>query len=252
MQSWQREETIVLWLVIGIFLVLIIAISFILLLKTNYSKHIESKNRIDELNKSHLKTLELSSIKIQEQERQRIGNDLHDSVVNSLNILYLKSQAGLSEEVLVEDIQETIKLTRRISHDLNPPLLEFQSIQDSIRDILTQWKKYYTIQINIDCRTSLFLNEEEKTHLVRIVQELMTNIHKHARCSSIKFYLRISKKYLAIALEDDGKGFSVQSVKKGIGLKSIQVRSTILNSNFKYKSQLARGTKFLMIKKITQ
>lgn len=252
MQSWQREETIVLWIIIGMFLVLTISFSFILLLKSNYSKHIDSKNKIDELNKSHLKKLELSSIKIQEQERQRIGNDLHDSIVNSLNILYLKSQAGLNEEVLVKDIQETINLTRRISHDLNPPLLEFQSIQDAIRVILTQWEKYYIIQINIDCRAQLFLKVEEKTHLIRIIQELMTNIHKHACCSSIKFYLRMSKKYLVIALEDDGKGFCIESAKKGIGLKSIKVRSKILNSNFKYKSQLTRGTKFLMLKKITQ
>lgn len=250
MQPWQNENTFIIWYVIGLFLVLIISVGFILLLKTNHKKHVENKKKIKVLNEQHKNKLEISSVLIQEKERQRIGSDLHDSVINSLNVLYLKSQAGQSDQkMLINDIQETIFLTRRISHDLNPPLLEYQNIEDLCRDIIKQWATFYNTKTNINTQQFFDLTVEQKVHLIRMVQELITNIHKHAKATSIELTLRTTKQNLMLLVKDDGIGFSYKPHDKttGLGLQNIQARAKILNATFKYKKGTTNGTTFIFL-----
>lgn len=247
MQPWQEETIIIKWLIVGIILVLIISISFILLMKINYSTYLQSKQKIKDLQNDYQKKIELSSIITQENERERIGSDLHDSIINSLNVLYLKSQFGIKEDVLIDNIQETISLTRQIAHDLNPPLLEHQTIEDTLRNILNQWKTFYEIEININFIETFDLSTEQKKHLTRILQELMTNIHKHAQCTSVQFYLRLSKNFLAILLKDNGVGFAQDVNIKGLGLNNIKTRTRILKGIFKFKKRLPTGTVFLLL-----
>lgn len=244
---WQRENTILIWFIIGLFLVMIISIAFIVLLKVNHKKHLDNQQHIKRLNQKHSKKLQRSSIDIQEKERQRIGSDLHDSIINELNILFLQSQAGQSEEQLVDGIQKTIQLTRRISHDLNPPLLDYAALDSLVKDLFQQWNAFYTIQLHIDKRASFELTTEQKMHLIRIVQELMSNIYKHAQASQIAFQLRLSEKAVAFVMHDNGKGFSAHLNHKGLGLQNIQVRATLLRAAFKYKPQTPTGTTFLFI-----
>lgn len=249
MHPWQDEDTVVIWFIIGLILVLLLSIAFVFLLKANYKKHLKNKIKIKDLRLKHIKKLELTSVETQEKERKRIGSDLHDSVINSLNILYLKSQSGLSEEVLVDNIQETILLTRRISHDLNPPLLEYENIEHLLKDLLNQWNAFYSIHFHISKQDDFSLNTDEKMHLMRIVQELMSNIYKHAQASVIHFNLRLSNKFFIFSMIDNGKGFDYDKRSAGLGLKNIQVRSDLLKASFKYKQEKSSGTVFLFLLK---
>lgn len=245
--TWQSENTILIWFVIGLILVLIISIAFIILLKANHNKHIDNQQKIKVLNQQHHQKLQLSSVDIQEKERQRIGSDLHDSVINALNILFLQSQAEKNETPLVDSIQETILLTRRISHGLNPPLLAYAAIDHLIKDLFQQWHVFYTIQVYIAKQVVIELSEEQKMHLLRIIQELMNNIHKHAQASQIDFHLRLSKQGLAFSMRDNGIGFSSKPDYKGIGLQNIQLRAELLKATFKYKQSSSTGIVFLFV-----
>ncbi|MDM1046072.1 sensor histidine kinase [Myroides sp. 1354] len=245
--TWQRENIIIIWFIIGLLLVLIISIAFIILLMLNYKKHIDTQHQINLLNQQHSKKLQLSSVDIQEKERQRIGSDLHDSVINALNILFLKSQAGQTDDQLVESIQETIQLTRSISHGLNPPFLNYASLENLIKDLFQQWNIFYTIKLYINKRTSFELTTEQKMHLLRIIQELMSNIHKHAQANQVEFQLRLSEKAVVFAMRDNGKGFQSKCDNQGLGLQNIQVRASLLKATFKYKQQQSVGTVFLFI-----
>lgn len=247
MQNHEQNEHIVLiWLIIGLLLVLIISIAFIILLKHNHKKHVETQHQIQVLNQQHHKKLELSSIAIQEKERQRIGSDLHDSVINSLNILFLQSQLKQEEHKIVDHIQEAISLTRRISHDLNPPLLAYATLEHLLKDFFDQWNAFYTIRLHITTQVAVELSNEQKTHMLRIAQELMNNIHKHAQANEIDVQLRLSQQAVAFAIRDDGIGFSKQENKTGLGMQNIQLRTTLLQAVYKYKSR-PQGTLFLLL-----
>lgn len=245
--AWQRENTILVWFIIGLLLILIISIAFVILLKLNHKKHLDTEDQIQQLNQQHSKKLQLSSVDIQEKERQRIGSDLHDSVINALNVLFLKSQIGQSENQLVDGIQETIQLTRRISHGLNPPLLDYATLENLIKDLFQQWEAFYYIKFHLDKRASFDLTAEQKMHILRIIQELISNIHKHAQANQIEFHLRLSEKAIAFSLCDNGKGFQSKMKHKGLGLQNIQIRATLLKATGKYKQQSSTGTAFLFV-----
>jgi len=245
--TWQRENTILIWFIIGLLLVMIISIAFIILLKLHHKKHVDTQHRIKLLNQQHTKKLQLSSVDVQEKERQRIGSDLHDSVINALNILFLKSQAGQNEGQLVEEIQETILLTRRISHGLNPPLLDYAAIEHLVKDLFQPWNAFYTIQLYIDKHASFELTTEQKMHILRIIQELISNIHKHAQATQIEFQLRVSEKALIFTMRDNGKGFPSNFHHQGLGLQNIQLRANLLKATFKHKRQPTSGTVFLFV-----
>lgn len=245
--DWQRENTILIWFIIGLLLILIISIAFIILLKLNHKKHVDTEDQIQQLNQQYSKKLQLSSVDIQEKERQRIGSDLHDSVINALNVLFLKSQIGQAENQLVDQIQETIQLTRRISHGLNPPLLDYATLDSLIKDLFQQWNTFYDIQFHLDKRASFELTAEQKMHVLRIIQELISNIHKHAHANQIEFHLRLSERAIAFSLRDNGRGFPSKMHHKGLGLQNIQIRATILKATGKYKPQSTTGTVFLFV-----
>ncbi|MBB1149571.1 sensor histidine kinase [Myroides sp. NP-2] len=243
----QSEHIVLIWLILGLLLVLIISIAFIILLKLNHKKHIETQHQIQALNQDHHKKLQLSSLAIQEKERQRIGSDLHDSVINSLNILFLQSQTKQEDPKMVDHIQEAISITRRISHDLNPPLLEFATIEHLIKDLFQQWNTFYNIRLRIDTQAIIELSTEQKTHMLRIAQELMNNIHKHAQASEIDVQLRLTSKAVVFGIRDNGKGCSKQELNKGLGMQNIQLRTTLLKAVHKYKLKPQKGTSFILL-----
>lgn len=249
MQPWQDENVVIIWFFMGLMLVLILTIVLVVIFKKIHKKHLLNKVHLADLAKEHQQQLESSNIEIQDLERKRIGSDLHDSVINSLNVLFLQSQLGIKEDLLVDNIQETILLTRRISHGLNPPLLEYESIDNLIRDLLQEWSVFYTLDIHMDKQQQFELEIDEKMHCLRIVQELISNIHKHAQATVITVHLRLSSRFLVLTLKDNGKGFDDGPIKKGLGLQNIQQRVSILNGLFKFKNLKTQGALFVFVLK---
>ncbi|MGG5507989.1 MULTISPECIES: sensor histidine kinase [unclassified Myroides] len=248
----ENEYVILSWLIIGLLLVLFISIAFLILLKANHKKHVDTKKEIHTLNQQHAEKLQRSSLDIQEKERQRIGSDLHDSVINSLNVLYLKSQITQDEQLLIDGIQETITLTRRISHGLNPPLLAYASLDNLIKDLFQQWTIFYTLNIHIHKQFNPELSTEQKIHILRIIQELINNIYKHAQASEIDFHLRVSKPSVAFILRDNGRGFNTEEANCGLGMQNIQLRTALLKAFHKYKQDTGLGTTFIFYMPLKQ
>ncbi|MBB1139109.1 sensor histidine kinase [Myroides sp. WP-1] len=243
----ENEYVILSWLIIGLFLVFLISLAFLILLKANHKKHVDTKQKIRTLNQQHAEKLQRSSLDIQEKERQRIGSDLHDSVINSLNVLFLKSQMVQDEQILIDGIQETISLTRRISHGLNPPLLAYASLENLVKDLFQQWAIFYTLNIYINKQTILDLSTEQKMHILRIIQELINNVYKHAKASEIDFHLRLSNDSVAFVVRDNGRGFPTRETSCGLGIQNIQLRTTLLQATYKYKQNVSSGTTFIFV-----
>jgi signal transduction histidine kinase len=75
----------------------------------------------------------------------------------------------------------------------------------------------------------------------------MNNIYKHAKASEIFFLLRITKKYIILSLNDNGVGFNIKTVTKGIGLQNISLRADSLRAKYKFISMEEKGTRFIFV-----
>jgi two-component system NarL family sensor kinase len=223
-----------------------------------YIYHIgqKSKNarKIAELEKERFKAV----IEAQEMERKRIAGDLHDSVGQMLSLSKLQlseimdSSNGYSpehEQMLVrstEIIDEVCQEVRDISHNLMPgPLIRLglpAAVKDLVRKINASKKINVSFTNNIDDSR---LSEKVEISLYRIIQEIFTNILKHAKASEIGITLIVQgEKNLELSIMDNGVGFDTREIIKsnGIGWKNIYSRLAIIDGTMNVNSIINKGT----------
>ena len=90
------------------------------------------------------------------------------------------------------------------------------------------------------------LNYNKKIYIYRIIQELATNIQRHALASNVNFHLTGHKDQITIMAEDDGIGFDKDKIVRGIGLNNIKRRVTIYDGKMKIDTKIGSGTTIII------
>ncbi len=246
-----------------IMLISIILFISIVLIAFVYSKKLKTQKKFNEILKqvsdekinSLMKEQELKLIKAkiegQDRERKKLAQGLHDSIGN--DIATIKLLIGEIRTPKIEKIQShmdrTYNKVREISHNTIPK----ENRQNDYIEVLKEYVK------NIDEATNLTVNfetsEEEvlnqidvsiQNEIFIILQELITNTLKHAKAKQIDIRFEYILDSLHVTYEDDGKGFSVDSLSdnKGIGVKNIKSRVDQLSGLLIIDSHPKRGTLF--------
>ncbi|MCC6815435.1 MAG: hypothetical protein IT267_03365 [Saprospiraceae bacterium] len=228
--------------------------------KLNTSEIILRQN--EQINKQKIKELENSiklnnlesMIKGQEEERERIAKDLHDSLGGILSTIKLRydnlsqrelSPGTLSEISKVHDlIDEACAEVRNISFDLKPGALDELGLTEAIRDLLNRFEnnKINIIFQSWGIDSELPVEPTVLTHIYRIVQELVNNSSKYSKSNEILVQLIQNKDQLEIIVEDDGIGFDESKIQKGMGLDNIRSRVNYLKGELSIKSEPNKGT----------
>ncbi len=243
MENWQDTEGLafVIWFIVLFFISLIILIVFII--KTSFKSVLQKEKEISKEKLEHQKELLKTTIFTQEKERNRIAQDIHDGLVSELNNIRLSKKDN--EQVINAKLQNCIKTVRLISHDLMPPLIEETSVEDLLTDIIEGLETNLKVEKHKLIHNNVKIDNSMKLQLVRIVQEVTTNILKHAEAFQINFLLRITKSSLMLKIEDNGIGFK-EDTTTGLGLKNIIARTQLLNATHKFKSIKNKKTSFLL------
>ena len=218
---------------------------------------IKSQDRINKYQKK-LRLLNSRMIAVEENERRKVAEYIHDGVGQTLSIaqINLSSLLGknLPNEVreLISSsiglINESIDNTRMLTFDLSPPILYELGLLEAIGWKLDEIKLKYNIITKYKTSiNNLNFNNETRAFIFRIISELFVNIVKHAKASTIEVIIDKNKDYFNFTIIDDGKGFvfnknSFFSKGSGFGLFSINERIDNLNGKFVIKSKLGSGT----------
>ncbi|MBL4705266.1 MAG: hypothetical protein JKY54_12145 [Flavobacteriales bacterium] len=246
MEEWQNPKTITLWIIIAAVFFLVLLAFIILLVRAFFQKVVKTKLAESKAKLTHQENLLDTIITTQEKERKRIAADLHDALIGKLTVVNLQLEAIQNNES-VDLINECINVARRISHDLSPPLLALTLVSDLIKEILDPWKNKIQIDYFFDVRKEESHSEEFKIQFIRIIQELITNIGKHANATEMKVHFRLSDAATIIKVIDNGVGFAPTNGHKGLGLKNIETRVNHLNGQYRMNSKINKGTSALFI-----
>jgi len=201
------------------------------------------------------KEQELAEARLQAEDQQRyeIGQDLHDGVGQMLVYInmyigMLKSKGTLTKKELTaleKALQNTIDQVRTLSRLLAPPELKDIGLRESIRELINSCsvmkKPTFTLEI-YSPQEDYNLNLSKKRMIYRVVQELLNNTFKHAEADHVTLTLHFDKKNFYLVYEDDGLGFDLQNIRKGIGLDSIQSRIKFHQGALEIKSELGKGS----------
>ncbi|SIT83409.1 PAS domain S-box protein [Pontibacter indicus] len=196
----------------------------------------------------------LTILDAQEEERRRISEGLHNGVGQILYTAKLHLSHYLSQQPKkdsqanpirqVEQIlDEAIRQTRGLSHQLAPALLEQFGLETAFKEIgnllsnssLQMQCLVYNLPKHLDKHLQLVV--------YRVAQEMANNIIRHAQATEASLLLRAQRQYLILIAEDNGRGFNpAVSLKKGIGLSSIKNRVELLNGTFSLNTAPGLGT----------
>lgn len=192
-------------------------------------------------------------IEATENERQRIAKDLHDGIGQTLSGIKLslgqfidhisdtkKEQFDKVQHVIDEACTEV----RSISHQMMPKSLEEGGLVPAIEGMLEKSLGFSKVKYSFD-HTLVEENRYPRSieiGLYRIAQELINNIIKHAEATKVDVQLYQTKSHLVLFVEDDGKGFTFEQNKDGIGLTNIRSRASTFNGEVNYENAPNKGT----------
>lgn len=219
-------------------------------------KELEDKEHLLELKaneqKRHKELFE-TIIRTQEEERERIAEQLHNSLGQMLYAVKIKlSQIRLTPGEQQENIatlseantllSDSISECRRTAHHLLPRILNDFGLRDAIEDLSRQFNS--TVKFKVDFESLAPIKEKYVEIVIfRIVQELFLNIVKHAAATEANCIVRIDKKAMTIVVHDNGKGLEPGALKKnGIGLSAMKSRVKHMEGTFDISSQAQKGT----------
>ena len=242
MEKWKDPQVIAFWIAIIVVFIATLLFFVVRILHAGYKRMTEANLRETRLQLEHQKKLLETNLYAQEKERMRIAGDLHDSLIGKLVVVKMKSQIGASATDIDSMLEESIAEARRISHDLTPPLLDYSRIEELVDDILSPWKDKFIVNYHKDIRNAQDLPSESKIQVLRVMQELLVNINKHAQATKVNVILRYTHKFFTLVVSDDGLGFDTTQLKKGLGLGNLELRMQYLNAQYKVKSKEGRGT----------
>lgn len=242
METWQNPLTPVVWLGAGIILLLILLL-FLFAFVSNHRKRMREEKLINHaLQLKHQEKLLLNSVEIQEKERARIAAELHDDLIAQLVRMKLIN----SDEVLNELLGKSIEKARKLSHDLTPPLLDKHSMPELLIDFLQPMEKQFSIQTSFHELHDDGLKLDAKLQVLRIFQEVITNIVKHAKATQITVFWRTSSKGSCLLVKDNGIGFTPKE-ETGLGLKNIELRTQIIRGRYRFRSNQGSANSFLLL-----
>lgn len=246
-----KNEYLIRWLLIGIVLVLLVAVIVGWFFYRNSKKLALQKELIY---RQELKDVaQQEQIKIaqavlngQEEERNRVARDLHDGLGGmlanvKLNLSDLASDVpnnGKNLTLVVDQLDGSIKELRRIAHNMVPEMLLKLGLETSLKDLCESVPRE-TLAIDFQyLGVNNNLPVPEQIAIYRIVQELLTNVVKHAQAKNVLLQCTQNETLFLITIEDDGKGFDSDRLiaKQGMGLFNIKNRVDYLKGKLEVLS----------------
>lgn len=188
----------------------------------------------------------------QEQERQRLSRELHDSLGQKLVALKLNFGSIKIKETeadkerassILSQLDHTIKEVRQISSNLMPPVLAEFGLNTGIKQLCNEYAhaNKSIIQYNYQGE-DLHLPQEKMMYIYRIIQEALNNAVKHAKADEINVQMLKRGNSLVLLIADDGIGFDTSLKQNGNGIFNIRERVNILDGRFQVNSQKGHGT----------
>ena len=200
------------------------------------------------------------SLAIQEDERQRLSQELHDELGQSLTAIKVmaataeRSQTGgradikQSTDAIISVCDHLMTVVRSMMHQLHPLVLTELGLKATMEDLLNHWAiRNPALKLTIDCPDEVdALDSKITIQVFRIVQECLTNIMRHAQANEAMISLQIvqssaSGKALRLHVTDDGQGCAAEMIKTGFGLLGMRERVNSLGGELTIQTGPQQG-----------
>ncbi len=213
---------------------------------------------LKEIQEQHRRELMAATFRGQEAERQRLAEDLHDSIgtmlsVTKMSLNQLNRQLDDAENrrgqlhKTRDMLDETMSNVRRISRDLVPTTLQRFGLLASLEELADRATND-ELRVVLDCPSPVdHLPQALQLAFYRISQELLNNAIRHARAETITIQLYCVGPDARLSVIDDGVGFDLDTIledkKAGLGLRNIESRLSVVDGHVTFDVTPGRGSR---------
>jgi len=203
--------------------------------------------------------LEQQILNISEQERQRIGQDMHDGLGQMLTGVGLIAQ-NLAQKLdsqesegadQVQDIADMVKEAdehaRALARGLVPVNIESNGLDNAMKELIKKSEKMYDVDIHYSNNQNMELGDNSSAvHLYRIAQEAINNAIKHGKPTTIDVELNVEDRYATLSVEDNGSGFPESKENSdGMGVRIMNFRAQMIGGTLEINSATGSGTEII-------
>jgi signal transduction histidine kinase len=218
---------------------------------------LQQQLQLQQVETQHQRQLLAATVEAQEAERERIGQDLHDSLGSALATAKLlvsrlrngpASESQRSSLALLEEAMGTmVQDVRSISHNMYPAMLARFGLVDALHNLVDTCNEAGQLPVELTIQYFQGLDLAQELALYRICQELLTNALKHAKnATTLLIQLQQTDSHLTLTVQDDGCGFVSPLLSPpagpGNGLRSIATRVQLLRGELCYPRPAQRGS----------
>ena len=216
------------------------------------------RERTADLTRANRQLEELAGrlIDAQEQERSRIGRELHDHISQMLGVLTIRLDQLRADEatpssvadVLGELRQSTTEITEdvhNLSHRLHSSALDYLGLVPAVQRLVSEFSTRHGIAIDFThSSVPARLPSEVALCLFRVTEEGLTNVAKHSQATSARVRLSAADEGIHLVIEDTGTGFDPRILEQraGLGFVSMRERLRVLGGTVRVQSAPSHGT----------
>jgi signal transduction histidine kinase len=221
----------------------------LVVLATQAAIAIENARLYDETER---KGRELQRLQVME-ERERIGKELHDGVIQSLFAvgMSLQALAASSEEedtsrrleAAVEDVDHAIRDLRNYIFGLRPGILADRQLDQALKEMASEFgsRSGVVTVVEVDGEAAAEL-ASRAADVVQLVREALSNVGRHGAAATCRVSLRRADAGIVLEVDDDGRGFDVDMTSWGMGLSNLRDRVESLGGTLQVESTPGEGT----------
>ena len=214
--------------------------------------------RIRTLEEERARNLSLQVLRAQDEERRRISRELHDGLGQSLVAAKILADTFIMEhpnEPLIVDLTEilndSLNGARTLSYLLHPPLLDEIGLASAAESFVAGYTKRTGIPVSFEVRgTKRRLRPVTELTLFRVLQESLTNVHRHAKASGAEVLMRFEVNQIGMRIHDHGVGIPAEKLQDlrehdidfGLGLSGMRHRVQEQNGTFRLSSNVTGTT----------
>ncbi|WP_293874222.1 sensor histidine kinase, partial [Flavobacterium sp.] len=254
----RKKQLIV---IIGVIIVVVLVVILLFYKQRIKTQKIiaENKNKTHQQEVARLESEKelkrvLGALEGQEQEKNRLAKEIHDGIGGTLAGLKLaltnenKQLKNNAVATMINQMGSALKELRLISHNLSINFLENNSLEDLVSQLVERYEERneFEVELVVFPEDALYsLSSTVKITLYRIIQELFSNVSKHANASEVSISFTQNENQLMVIFEDNGKGFDVAN-SSGIGFSNVKERIKSLDATLNIESSIGNGTTIII------
>ncbi len=206
-----------------------------------------------------VRRLEAVARRAEEEERRRIGRDLHDEAGQSLVLLRLQLEMMEKDAppVLRQRLaqartitERTVSELRRTIAALSPAVVERLGLKAALRQLAVRFGKQQSAEVRLRIPSAMAgLSGEAQEVIYRVAKEALQNIFKHSKATSVKLLLGFADKKIRLSVQDDGVGFNPETAQGkplAFGLAGMRERAALLGGTLVLRSAPGKGAAVIL------